>query len=132
MRRKVVVAGEPDVLAGMRQQADVVVWPSSDATGADVVVIADAGLVAGVADWVARRAPAAVLVATDAAWCDELLAKPCFPRGRVFAALDIAAAVDAVLGESGELDVTVRHDGEHGREGLHQVRARLGARGVVA
>src|SRR4051794_4051434 len=100
MRRKVVVAGDPSLVAAMRQAADVVVWPSSDAGGADVVVVADGGLVAEVADVLARRAPAAVVVATDAGWCDELLARTCFPRGRVFAAADVAAAVDAVLGDA--------------------------------
>ena len=125
--------GDPDVVAASRQHAEVVVWPSPDAAGADVVVVADSDRLTEAAEFIACRAPAAVVVATDAAWCRELLARTCFPRGRVLASSDVAAVVDAVLGESGaELDVTVRHDGEHGHDGFHRVRARVGAGGVSA
>jgi len=133
MRRKIAVVGEPSVIAARCQQAEVVVWPSPDAAGADMVVVAAGDRLAEAADFIARRTPAAVVVATDAAWCDELLARTCFPRGRVLSATDLAAVVDAVLGDSGaELEVTVRHDGEHGQEGFHRVRARVGAGGVLA
>jgi hypothetical protein len=133
MTRKIAVVGDPQVIAARRQHAKVVAWPSPDAAGADVVVVADATRLADAADFIARRAPAAVVVATDPAWCAELLERTCFPRGRVLAAQDVAAVVDAVLGESGaELDVTLRHDGEHGHDGFHRVRARVGAGGVFA
>jgi hypothetical protein len=133
MRRKVAVIGDPTVVAASRHYADVAQWPSPDAAGADVVVVAAGERLAEVADFIARRTPAAVVVATDAAWCSELLARTCFPRGRVLATGEVAAVVDAVLGESGaELDITVRHDGEHGQEGFYRVRARVGAGGVLA
>jgi hypothetical protein len=133
MRRKISVVGDPEVVAERRQDAEVVVWPSPDAAGADVVVVADGDRLAEAADFITCRTPAAVIVATDAAWCAELLARTCFPRGRVLATSDVAAVVDAVLGESGaELDVTIRHDGEHGHDGFHRVRARVGAGGVFA
>jgi hypothetical protein len=133
MRRKIAVVGDPDVVAASRQHAEVVQWPSPNAAGADVVVVATDDRLGEVADFIARRTPAAVVIATDAAWCGELLARTCFPRGRVLATADVAAVVDAVLGESGaELDVTVRHDGEHGQDGFRRVRARVGAGGVVA
>jgi hypothetical protein len=121
------------VVAASCQYAQVVTWPSSDAGGADVVVVADGARLTEVADFIARRTPAAVVVTTESAWCAELLERTCFPRGRVLATRDVAAVVDAVLGESGvELDVTIRHDGEHGQEGFHRVRARVGAGGVLA
>jgi hypothetical protein len=133
MRRKVTVVGDPAVLADSRQDAQVVAWPSPDASGADVVVVADGARLAEVAAFAARSAPGAVLVASDPAWCEELLALTLFPRGRVVATQDIAALVDAVLSASGaELEVTVRHDGEHGSNGFHQVRARVGSGGVLA
>ncbi|TML06576.1 MAG: hypothetical protein E6G41_06525 [Actinobacteria bacterium] len=130
MRSKITVIG--DVLLTNRH-AEIVRWPSPDSGGADVVVIADGNALAEAAEFVARRAPAAVVVATDPAWCEELLQRTQLPRGRVVSADDVGAAVDAILDGSGaELDVTVRHDGEHGREGFHRVRARLGAAGVLA
>jgi hypothetical protein len=133
MRRKVTVIGDPAVAGDSHQHAKIVTWPSPDAGGADVVVFADGNRLEEAADFVARRCPAAVIVATDPAWCAELLERTHFPRGRVFAAEDVAAAVDAVLGESGaELEVTVRHDGEHGQDGFHRVRARVGSGGVFA
>jgi hypothetical protein len=133
MRRKVTVIGDPDVVAASRQYAKVVTWPSPDASGADVVVVADGDRLVEVADFIARRTPAAVVVATDTLWCAELLERTRFPRGRVLAAQDVAAVVDAVLGESGaELDVTIRHDGEHGQDGFHRVRARVGGGGAFA
>lgn len=133
MRRKVTVIGDATVVTESRQHAKVVTWPSPDCGGADVVVIADATRLREAADFIARRCPAAVLVATDPAWCEELLERTRFPRGRVLAADDVAAVVDAVLGESGaELEVTVRHDGEHGQDGFHRVRARVGSGGVFA
>jgi hypothetical protein len=133
MTRKVTVVGDPSVIAASRQAAAVVEWPSPDAPGADVVIVADGERLTEVADFIARRTPAAVVVATDAAWCAELLARTRFPRGRVVSASDVAAVVDAVLSGSGaELDVTVRHDGEHGQDGFHRVRARVGAEGVLS
>jgi hypothetical protein len=133
MRSKITVIGDPDVVAGSRQHAEIVAWPSPDSGGADVVVVADGDRLEDVADFIARRCPAAVIVATDASWCSELLRRTQFPRGRVIAADDVAAVVDAVLGASGaELDVTLRHDGEHGQDGFHRVRARVGAGGVFA
>jgi hypothetical protein len=133
MRSKVTVVGDPQVLAGRRQDAQVVAWPSPDAGGADVVVVADGARLAEVAAFAARSAPGAVLVASDPAWCEELLALTLFPRGRVIATQDVAAVVDAVLSASGaELEVVVRHDGEHGRNGFHAARAWVGAGGVLA
>jgi hypothetical protein len=133
MRRKITVVGDPAVVAHGNQHAKLVTWPSPDAGGADVVVVAAADGLSDVADFITRRAPAAVVVATNAAWCAGLLERTRFPRGRVFAADDVAGAVDAVLSDTGaRLDVTVRHDGEHGREGFHPVRARVGAGGVFA
>jgi len=133
MRRKITVVGDPAVVAPSREYAQVVRWPSPDAGGADVVVVTDAARLTEAARFIARRTPAAVVVATDADWCAQLLEQTCFPRGRVLAAGDVAAVVDAVLGESGAvLDVTVRHDGEHGTTGFHRVRARVGAGGVFA
>jgi hypothetical protein len=133
MRRKVTVIGDPAVLGDSRQHAKIVTWPSPDAGGADVVVIADGNRLEEAADFIARRCPASVIVVTDPTWCAELLERTHFPRGRVFAADDVVAAVDAVLGESGaELEITVRHDGEHGQDGFHRVRARVGSGGVFA
>jgi hypothetical protein len=72
-------------------------------------------------------------VVTDSDWCEEILRRTRFPRGRVIATADVVAVIDAVLGESGEaLDVVVRHDGEAGREGFEPARARVGAGGVLA
>ena len=133
MRRKVTVIGDSTMIDEGRQHAKIVTWPSPDAGGADVVVVADGNRLEEAADFIARRCPAAVIVATDPTWCAELLERTRFPRGRVFAAADVAAAVDAVLGESGvELEVTLRHDGEHGQDGFHRVRARVGSGGVFA
>jgi hypothetical protein len=133
MTRKVTVIGDPEVVAASRRHAEIVVWPSGDAGGADVVVVAEGTRLAEVAAFIARRMPAAVVIATDPAWCAELLERTCFPRGRVLAADDVPAVVAAVLDAScAELDVTVRHDGEHGQDGFHRVRARVGAGGVVA
>src|SRR5437763_17067448 len=101
MRRKVTVIGDPQVVAGRSEHAKVVSWPSPDCAGADVVVVADGDRLDATAEFIARRAPASVVVATDAAWCEELLERTRFPRGRVLAADDVAAVVDAVLGESG-------------------------------
>src|SRR5206468_11390634 len=69
MRSKITVIG--DVLLTNRH-AEIVRWPSPDSGGADVVVIADGNALAEAAEFVARRAPAAVVVATDPAWCEEL------------------------------------------------------------
>jgi hypothetical protein len=133
MRRKVTVFGDLALIAGHGQQADEVQWPSPDASGADVVVVRAGEDLAAVADFVMRRAPAAVVVAADAESCEELLRRTAFPRGRVIGATDAAAVIDAVLGESGEeLDVVVRHDGEGGRDGFHPARARIGAGGVLS
>jgi hypothetical protein len=72
-------------------------------------------------------------VVTDPGWCEEVLRRTRFPRGRVIATADVAAVIDAVLGESGAaLDVVVRHDGEAGRQGFGPARARVGAGGVLA
>jgi hypothetical protein len=125
MRRKVTVIGESGVLSAMTQHAEIVTWPSRDASGADVVVVTVADRLPEVADFVARRCPAAVVVATDAAWCAELLERTRFPRGRVLATGDAAPVADAVLGDSGaELQVMLSPDGP--------VRARVGAAGVFA
>lgn len=133
MRRKITVIGDAAILDGSARHAAVMSWPSPDSGGADVVVVTDGKSLGEAADFIARRAPSAVVVATDAAWCAELLQRTYLPRGRVFAADDVPAAVEAVLDGSGaELDVTVRHDGEHGRDGFHRVRARIGAGGVLA
>ena len=133
MRRKITVIGDAAILDGSARHAAVMSWPSPDAGGADVVVVTDGKSLGEAGDFIARRAPSAVVVATDAGWCAELLQRTCLPRGRVFAADDVPAAVEAVLDGSGaELDVTVRHDGEHGRDGFHRVRARIGAGGVLA
>jgi hypothetical protein len=133
MRRKITVIGDAAILDGRARHAAVMSWPSPDSGGADVVVVTDGKSLAEAADFIARRAPGAVVVATDPAWCAELLQRTYLPRGRVFAADDVPAAVEAVLDGSGaELDVTVRHDGEHGRDGFHRVRARIGAGGVLA
>jgi hypothetical protein len=133
MTRKIAVVGDPGVVTACRQHAVVARWPSPDAAGADVVVVADGSRLEEVADFVARSSPAAVVVATDPAWCVELLKRTRFPRGRVVAADDLPAVVDAVLGATGaELDVTVRHDGEHGQEGFHRARVPVGAGGVLA
>jgi hypothetical protein len=133
MRSKITVIGDPRVVAGKRQHAKVEGWPGPDCGGADVVVVAEGDRLAEAADFIARRCPSAVIVATDAAWCQELLERTHFARGRVMAADDVVAVVDAVLGSSGEeLDVTLRHDGEHGHDGFHRVRARVGAGGVFA
>jgi hypothetical protein len=133
MRCKVTVIGDVAAFDGTRQRADIVSWPSPDAGGADVVIVADGTALADAAEFIARRAPAAVVVATDPGWCGELLERTFLPRGRVIAAEDLAAAVDAILdGSDAELEVTVRHDGEHGREGFHRVLARVGTGGVVA
>jgi hypothetical protein len=133
MTRKVTVIGDPSVVAGSSQYAKVVNWPSPDSGGADVAVVAAGDRLEDVADFISRRCPAAVIVATDASWCPQLLDLTQFPRGRVVAADDVAAVVDAVLGATGaEPDVTLRHDGEHGQDGFHRVRARVGAGGVFA
>ena len=132
MRRKVTVIGDLGLLGDTRQHAQVVSWPSPDAGGADVVVVADGNSLGDVAEFIARRAPAAVVVASDPSWCPGLLELTRLPRGRVIASDDVPAAVQAVLdGSEAELDVTLRHDGEHGRSGFHRVRASLGAGGVV-
>jgi hypothetical protein len=133
MRSKVIVVGDPRVLGGHRQAAQVVTWPSDGASGADVVVVADGARLADVAAFAVRSAPGAVIVATDPAWCEELLTRTLFPRGRVIAAADVAAAVDAVIsGSEAELEVTLRHDGEHGLHGFHAARARVGTGGVLS
>lgn len=133
MRRRVTVIGDAQVVAEMRQHAQVVTWPSPDASGADVVVVADGDTLPQAADFVARRSPAAVVVATQPDWCAQLLERTKLPRGRVIATDDVAAVVDAVLADSGaQLDVTIRHDGEHGRDGFHRVLARVGAGGAFA
>jgi len=127
MRRKVTVIGDSGVMSGLSQHAKVVTWPAPDANGADVVVVAAGDDLEQVADFVARRCPAAVVVATDAAWCAELLERTHFPRGRVLAAgsASVAAIADAVLGDSGaELEVVLAPD--------ERVRARVGASGVFA
>src|SRR3954449_9586220 len=100
MRRKVTVIGAAAALDGTGRHAELVSWTSPDSGGADVVVVADGTALAAAADFIARRAPAAVVVATDPAWCEELLARTSFPRGRVLAADDVAAAVDAVLDDA--------------------------------
>jgi hypothetical protein len=133
MRRKVTVVGAPDLISGRCQQADEVHWPSGDATGSDVVVIGDADQLEAVCDFIVRRAPAAVVVVTDPAWCEEILRRTTFPRGRVIATTDVPAVIDAVLGECDEvLDVVVRHDGEAGRVGFEPAKARVSAGGVLA
>jgi hypothetical protein len=133
MRRKVTIIGSPDLISGHCQQADEVHWPAGDATGSDVVVIGDSGEIEAACDFLARSAPAAVVVVTDPTWCEEVLRRTSFPRGRVIATTDVPAVIDAVLGESGEvLDVVVRHDGEGGRDGFEPARARVGAGGVLA
>jgi hypothetical protein len=133
MRRKVTVIGDPSVVAGSSQYAKFVTWPSPDSGGADVVVVTEGDHLEEAASFIARRCPAAVVIATDPAWCGELLDLTRFPRGRVIAAADVAAVVDAVLGASGaEVDVTLRHDGENGQDGFHRTRARVGAGGVFA
>jgi hypothetical protein len=133
MRRKITVIGDAAILDGNARHAAVMCWPSPDSGGADVVVVTDGKSLGEAGDFIARRAPSAVVVATDPEWCAELLQRTRLPRGRVFAADDVAAAVEAVLDGSGAaLDVTVRHDGEHGRYGFHRVRARIGAGGVLA
>ena len=125
MRRKITVVGNSAVLSGLTQHAEIVSWPSADAGGADVVVVAQGDRLSEVARFVARRCPAAVVVATDAAWCAELLERTYFPRGRVLATQDVPAVADAVLGESGaELDVVLCPEGP--------VRARVGAGGAFA
>src|SRR5258708_7713494 len=101
MRRKVTVIGDPSVVAGSRQYAEIVTWPSPDSGGADVVVVADGDRLEDVADFIARRCPAAVIVATDASWCSELLGRTQFPRGRVIATDDVAAGLDAVRAAAG-------------------------------
>ena len=127
------VVGSPGLISGRCQQADEVHWPSGDATGSDVVVIGDSDRLEAACDLIVRKAPAAVVVVTDPGWCAEVLRRTSFPRGRVIATADVAAVVDAVLGESGEvLDVVVRHDGEAGRAGFEPARARVGAGGVLA
>ena len=132
MRRKVTIIGDTSVLVDY-QHAEIVCWPSPDSGGADVVVVADGNSLAEAAEFIARRAPAAVVVAADPSWCQELLERTCFPRGRVMAADDVPAAIEAILDGSGvELEVTVRHDGEHGHSGFRRARARLGAGGVLA
>jgi hypothetical protein len=133
MRRKITVIGDAAILDGNARHAAVMSWPSPDSGGADVVVVTDGKSLVEAADFIARRAPGAVVVATDPAWCAELLRRTFLPRGRVFAADDVPAAVEAVLDGSGaQLDITVRHDGEHGRDGFYRVRARIGAGGVLA
>jgi hypothetical protein len=133
MRCKVTVIGDAAVLDGTRQHAEIVSWPSPDSGGADVVLVADGTSLADAAEFIARRAPAAVVVATDPGWCGELLERTLLPRGRVIATDDVVAAVHAILdGADAELEVTVRHDGEHGRDGFHRVRARVGAGGVLS
>jgi hypothetical protein len=127
MRRKVTVIGDSGVMSGLTQHAKVVTWPAPDAGGADVVVVTTGDDLAEVADFVARRCPAAVVVATDAGLCVELLERTRFPRGRVLAtgSASAAAVADAVLGDSGaELDVVLAPD--------ERVRARVGASGVFA
>jgi hypothetical protein len=132
MRRKVTVIGSLDLISGHREQADDVRWPAGDAGGADVVVIADGQDLERVCDFVARSAPAAVVVVTDPGWCEEVLRRTQFPRGRVIATTDVPRVIDAVLGESGAVvEVVVRHDGEGGREGFEPARARVGAGGVL-
>ena len=132
MTRKVTVIGDAGVTAGMCQHANVVRWPSPDAGGADVVVVTDGERLAEVAEFITTRAPSAVVVTTEAAWCEELLERTRFPRGRVLCAVDVAAVIDAVLGAAGsEHEVTLRHDGEHGRDGFHPVIACIGAGGVL-
>jgi hypothetical protein len=133
MRRKVTVVGSPNLISGRCEQADEVHWPSGDVTGSDVVVIGDSDQLEAACDVIVRSAPAAVVVVTDPAWCEEVLRRTTFPRGRVIATTDVPAVIEAVLGESGEmLDVVVRHDGEAGREGFEPARARVGAGGVLA
>ncbi|MDX6656699.1 MAG: hypothetical protein QOH62_1492 [Solirubrobacteraceae bacterium] len=127
------VIGSLDLISGHCQQAEKVHWPSGDATGSDIVVIADSDQLEAACDLIVRRAPAAVVVVTDPGWCEEVLRRTRFPRGRVIATADVAAVIDAVLGESGAaLDVVVRHDGEAGRQGFGPARARVGAGGVLA
>src|SRR4051812_35006192 len=133
MRRKITVIGDAAMLDGNARHATIMPWPSPDCGGSDVVVVTDGKSLAAAGDFIARRSPGAVVVATDPAWCAELLQRTYLPRGRVFAADEVAAVVEAILDDSAaELDVTVRHDGEHGREGFHRVRARIGAGGVLA
>jgi hypothetical protein len=133
MRRKVTVVGSSELISGHCWQADEVHWQSGDATGSDVVVIGDSDQLEAACDLIVRSAPAAVVVVTDPDWCEEILRRTRFTRGRVIATADVAAVIDAVLGESGEaLDVVVRHDGEAGREGFEPARARVGAGGVLA
>jgi len=125
MTRKVTVSGDSNVVSGLTQHAEIVSWPSPDAGGADVVVVASAQRLEELAGFVARRCPAAVVIATDARWCEELLQRTCFPRGRVLATGDPVAAADAVLADSGaELAVVLSPDGP--------VRARVGAAGVLS
>lgn len=132
MRRKVTVIGDCGVTSGMCQHADVVQWPSPGAGGADVVIVADGERLAEVADFITNRAPSAVVVTTEPAWCAELLERTRFPRGRVLGAADVPAVTDAVLGAAGsEHEVTLRHDGEHGQDGFHPVVACIGAGGVL-
>lgn len=132
MRCKIVLVGEDGAAGTPSQDAVMVKWPSPDASGADVVVVADGASLGEVAAFVARSAPAAVVVATEASWCDELLRDTGLPRGRVIASDDVAAVLDAILADSGaELEVTVRHDGERGREGFRAGRVRVGAGGVL-
>lgn len=132
MTRKVTVIGDPGVVAGMRQHAQVVSWPSPDAGGADVVVVADGERLEEVARFITERAPSAVVLATESAWCAELLERTRFPRGRVLGVADAGAVADAVLGAVGsEHEVTLRHDGERGRDGFHAVLACIGAEGAL-
>ena len=77
MRRKITVVGDPAVVAPSREYAQVVRWPSPDAGGADVVVVTDAARLTEAARFIARRTPAAVVVATDADWCAQLLEQTC-------------------------------------------------------
>ncbi len=133
MRRKITIFGVPETVAGHREQADEVYWPSSDAAGADVVVVGWDADLASACDFVCRRAPAAVVLVTDPARCEEILQRTNFPRARVIAAHDLLAVIDAVLAASGaKLDVVVCHDGEQGRHGFHPAQARIGAGGVLA
>jgi hypothetical protein len=133
MRRKVTVIGSLDLISGHCQQADEVRWPDAGATGADIVVIADGNELQRASEFVARSAPAAVVVLTDPAWGEEVLRRTSFPRGRVIATAAVPAVIDAVLGASGAvLDIVVRHDGEEGREGFAPAKARIGAGGVLA
>ena len=125
MRRKVTVIGDSGVLSAMTQHAKIVTWPSPDAGGADVVVVTVADRLQEVADFVARRCPAAVVVAAEADWCAELMRRTCFPRGRVLATDDAASVADAVLGDSGAELQVVLAPGE-------PVRARVGAGGVFS